>query len=88
VRAAAGNKRLVMNNSPLVISSGLEKQSNLYQPRFVGRSVSVGLGLQCVYFVREGGSSILREELNLVVMEAQPLDGTKYQDSKRYNDRN
>jgi hypothetical protein len=36
VRAAAGNKRLVMNNSPLVISSGLEKQSNLYQPRFVG----------------------------------------------------
>jgi hypothetical protein len=60
VRAASGNKGLVMNNSPLIIPSGLEKQSNLHQPRFVGRSVSVGLGLQCVYFVREGGSSILR----------------------------
>jgi hypothetical protein len=44
-----------MHNSPLIISSGLEKQSNLHQPRFVGQSVSVGLGLQYVYFVREGG---------------------------------
>jgi hypothetical protein len=62
-----------MHNSPLIISSGLEKQSNLHQPRFVGQSVPVGLGLQYAYFVREGGQAFCEEELNLVVMEAQPF---------------